>query len=192
MEGRDEGAFRAGLTAWFLRFGFVMEVEPTVRVFERCEFCQTRPVWTGAEWVMVRNPAVAMSKDVLGLGVRTPREYLQWLHAVGVGGIALYGDMPIFGEMYKRFAKVGVASNVKSSLLYSDMGIARMKTRRAIQLLPSDECRYSFFQAFGITVCQQLELEAMFIAFVIGEETAGPYGPSLISLTDCLGKATSK
>jgi len=163
MDRRAEGKFRGGLDAWFLAFGFNITVEDTVFDFERCEFCQSRPVWSGYEWVMVRNPQVALSKDVMGLACGSTEEYLKWIHAVGVGGLALFGDMPCYGVLYQRMRQCGVASNVKNSLLLSDSGFMRMSTKPRLHLrnCVADSCRISFYRAFGICPDVQLAFEEL-------------------------------
>ena len=83
MDRRSLAQFRGGLHQWFVDFGFNITEEETAHVFERCEFCQSRPVWSGYEWVMVRNPQVALAKDVMGLACSSEEEYLQWIRAVG-------------------------------------------------------------------------------------------------------------
>jgi hypothetical protein len=111
---------------------------------------------------MVRQPLVAISKDVMGLACKTLHEYRQWIFGVGTGGISLFGDIPIFAALYRRMREVGVSSNVKRSLLFSDSGFARMSTkprRHAEQRTITDDCRLSFFRAFGISPDLQFEIE---------------------------------
>lgn len=161
MDRRTVATFSQGLAEWFQDFGFTMTIEDVVYVFERCEFCQTRPVNNGHEWVMCRIPQVAVSKDVMGLACKNIVEYRRWIHAVGTGGFSLYGDMPIYGALYTRLREQGVQSKIGKSLLYSDSGFARMslKPRRHVSRCVTDTCRLSFWRAFGIPPDLQLEVE---------------------------------
>lgn len=170
-----------GLTSWFLDYGFEMEVEPPEDVFERCVFCQTQPVLVDAKedkWVMVRQPEVAFAKDAMSLSEPTELGYRQWCYQVGVGGHALYGDMPIFGEIYKNYkrqgtdrarsySKYGVTryrqARIANSRIISDSGFFRMCATprvRGTDIAPiSDDTRVSFFKAFGYPPSMQVAME---------------------------------
>lgn len=161
FDRRSLSLIRGGLAEWFLEFGFTMAVEEPVFTFERCEFCQTRPVWSGREWVMVRIPDVALSKDVMGLDCRDSESYRRWIYAVGTAGLSLYGDMPVFGSLYSTMVSRGLSSRVSSSLLFADSGFARMslKPRKHQYDGVTDACRLSFYRAFGICPDLQLDIE---------------------------------
>lgn len=164
LDRRSVERFRSGLHDWFMTFGFNITEEPVALAFERCEFCQSRPVWSGYEWVMVRCPQKAISKDVMGLACSTELEYRQWIHAVGIGGLSLFGDMPCFGALYSRMRECGVASDVKRSLLMADSGFTRMSTKPRCHQRENtvmDSCRISFWLAFGICPDVQLEFEGL-------------------------------
>jgi hypothetical protein len=158
-----------------------------VFVFERCEFCQSRPVWSGHEWVMVRNPLVALSKDVMGLACSNTEEYQQWIHAVGTGGLSLFGDMPCFGALYARMRLCGKPSRVARSLLLSDSGFMRMSTKPRTHTRDNvvrDSCRISFYRAFGICPDVQLGFEALCRVMSFDQVTLDPgvglsYAPPL-------------
>ena len=155
----------SGLSEWFLKYGFEMEVEAPVCEFEQIVFCQMQPVLVDAatdRWVMVRQPEAAFGKDATCLAAATERMYRQWSYQVGVGGLALYGDMPIYKELYKAYKREGINSAVGSSLLLSDSGFMRMAKQvvRGSELsVISDDTRVSFFKAFGILPSIQVEME---------------------------------
>ena len=175
MERKDEQRFVESLDQWFLNFGFEMKVEPTVDVFEEIEFCQMHPVLVD-NWVMVRNPVAALTKDVMSLGCRTFHTYRQWLGAVGKCGYSLYGDTPIFSEFYRRMSEMGVSSNIKHSNLLSNSGFFRLSKMPRVRLTDNvtvkDVARLSFQRAFGITVREQYEVEAMFRGLLIENQLA--------------------
>lgn len=159
-------AFSNIVEGFFLELGIEMEVEEPVRDFERVVFCQTQPVWSGSEWVMVRQLDVAMCKDAMALAVDSEHEFRQWSYQVGIGGHALYGDMPVFNELYAMYRRNGVRSNVGRSLNVSDSGFMRMakvpRVRSSDVTRVSDSCRVSFFKAFGLPPSHQLDLEDRF------------------------------
>lgn len=156
----------ADLSDWFLKFGFEMEVESPVYTFEECVFCQSQPVLLDAAsdtYVMCRQPKTAFGKDAMSLAVDTELGYRQWSYQVGVGGLALFGDLPVFCELYKAYRRNGVESNVGSSLSISDSGFMRMcskpRIRGEYRGTISDDTRVSFFKAFGYPPSVQIELE---------------------------------
>lgn len=171
MEKRDLAKFGANLDKWFLNMGFNMVVEPPSHELEEIEFCQTRPVFDGKQWVMCRNPWTAIAKDSVLL--KNPKQvsdgYLkQWLDAVGSGGIALAGGMPVFQSFYQMYKRSGqvVRKNARgyTKLLATDellpwyMREIGLKGRR-VESPVSDEARASFYFAFGVTPDEQCALE---------------------------------
>lgn len=155
-----------GLEEYFLGFGFEMEVEEPVYCFEKVVFCQMQPVLVNHKtdiWVMVRQPSAAFAKDALCLAATTERDYRQWSFQVGTGGLALYGDMPIFGSLYECYRANGEDSNVSSSLIISDSGFMRLskvpRCRGEVALPISDDTRVSFYKAFGYPPSLQIAME---------------------------------
>jgi len=151
------------LKEWFLEAGFSMTVDAETEVFEEIEFCQTQPVKTPSGWVMVRQPETALAKDALCLGASTELAFRQWCYQVGVGGYALYGDMPIFSALYKFYQRVGVKSHVGSSFLLSDSWFMRLtktpRIRDGDSVSVSDCTRLSFYKAFGVPPSSQVRIE---------------------------------
>lgn len=156
-EQGDASRLREAIPAWFLRFGFVMEVEPTVDVFEQLEFCQTRPVWASG-WIMVRDPRKCISKDLvssLDLGTGAAK----WAHAIGQGGLALASGLPCLQEFYKMLLRVGRPGRAKDHP-WLDNGFARMARGLSAKESPVlDDTRVSFWRAFGILPDMQVALE---------------------------------
>lgn len=156
----------SNLGSWFLRYGFEMKLESTARTFEEIEFCQMQPVLVDAAsdtWVMVRQPGSAFGKDAMALAVDTERGFRQWSYQVGVGGHALYGDMPIYCELYAAYRRNGIDSNVSANLLVSDSGfmrLAKVPRVRGDHCKPiSDDTRVSFYKAFGYPPSVQIAME---------------------------------
>jgi len=155
------------LPEWFLGYGFEMEVESPVYTFEECVFCQSQPILLDAatdKWVMCRQPTAAFGKDALSLAIDTELGFRQWSYQVGTGGSTLFGDLPIFCELYKAYKRNGVDSNVGGSLIVSDSGFMRMcskpRIRGEFRGDISDDTRVSFFKAFGYPPSVQIEMEA--------------------------------
>lgn len=154
---RHESKVRGAIPDWFARFGFVMEVEPTVDVFERISFCQTNPVYAHG-WVMCRDPRSCIQKDLvssldLGTGAQ------KWAHAIGEGGLALSSGIPVLQEFYlmlMRAGKPGKTANhpwLENGFSMLGRGLSSKATKVSV------EARVSFWRAFGWTPDLQEALE---------------------------------
>lgn len=162
MEASDLGAFSEGLESWFLDFGFSMKVEAPVHVFEHIEFCRMHPVNAGDAWVMVRNPLDAIKRDCTTiLSMPNLAAVSTWWKAIGDGGSAITGGIPVFQAMYAKLASHGVTSNLRNDTWLSETGFMRLRSHRTSRtVLPLT--RYSFWLAFGITPDAQEEFEREF------------------------------
>lgn len=137
---------------YFRGFGFTMKLEGVAHKFEGIEFCQCHPVWDGEQFRMVRNPDVALMKDSLTLSKQDERTVA---NAVGWGGLALAGTIPICGEYYRQFI---TSSYVPPEYLTCgrDFLAARLEPRFST---PTDETRISFYEAFGVAPDTQIAIE---------------------------------
>lgn len=164
METKDQQRFTEGVNDYFLQLGFSMQVEEPVYQLEHVVFCQTQPVCSGVvgEYIMVRDPRLAVAKDCVSTTWYTTRKLQQgWLHAVGMGGLAMAGGIPVLQEFYNCLAKAGrhykKVGDVQSWGVRS-LGIGMTRSYTAI----SDASRVSFWEAFGITPEQQIKSEAIY------------------------------
>lgn len=162
MERRDLTRFSAGLDGWFRAMGFNMVLEEPCVLFEQIEFCQTHPVWVGpgaSDYIMVRHPKWAIAKDTMCVhGWQTQALYEGWLHAVGTGGMALCGGVPVFQDFYLTYLKHG--NYHKSATDSQSWGVRQLSkgmSRVYSEVLP--RTRASFYWAFGVTPAEQLVLE---------------------------------
>lgn len=171
MEARDLKKFSANLHDYFLKLGFNLVLEPPTTVFERISFCQTSPVWCGRheQYIMVRDPRVAIFKDLTCIKYY-PTEKLRsgWLYAVGMGGLALAGTMPIWKPFYKSLC-VGNKPH-ESVLSGQSWGVRRLAAGMTYKESPiSALTRASFYSAFDITPEEQLASEALYRAGAVNE-----------------------
>lgn len=163
MEQRDLIRFRGGVNAWFRDMGFSMVVEAPSYELERLEFCQTRPVWVGPgidDYVMCRNPNVAIPKDAVALhNLVRPQEVAGWLAAVGEGGISLTGGLPVWQEFYLMYKKSAVGKRAKVDTGWS-WGMRKLAEGMDRKFSPvSHQTRYSFWLAFDVSPEQQVVIE---------------------------------
>ncbi len=159
---------------FFLDLGFEMglEAEPT-DVLEKIPFCQLRLINTGHGWTMVRE-LKAIVKDAACLcpaidGVQS------WMGAVGECGMALAGDIPIYGAMYSSYMRNGKSGNVTGNHNFRNTGMAIAMRGMARHRYgePTDQCRVSFYRAFGISPTAQLEYERYYTSLKSGELATG-------------------
>nr|UQB76130.1 RNA polymerase [Flumine tombus-like virus 16] len=154
----------SSIEPYFKQFGFKMEVEAPVDIFERIEFCQTQPVFDGTQYIMVRKPSVVTSKDVTSLiPCQTISQYKEWLQAVGECGMSINGGIPVMQNFYQmlqtgvertKFTKTGEFQT-------NGLGYHSRKMSRVARA-PSPETRLSFYLAFGITPDLQESLEVFY------------------------------
>jgi len=164
MEREDYDLFSIGLTKWFREMGFTMIVEEPVDTFEQIVFCQTQPVWVGPgpdDYLMVRDPRVAIPKDSFSVHVlRNQKEVRGWMKAVGTGGEALTGGIPVWQEFYRMYQKS--AGDVRATRERDAFGwgvrqLCKGNKRVFGEVLP--KTRASFCYAFGISPEEQMCIE---------------------------------
>jgi hypothetical protein len=176
MERDDLAKFSAGLKEWFLTLGFNMAVEDPVYVFEKLEFCQTKPVFDGYRYTMCRNPVTALAKDSTMLNPwQGAPHFCGWLDAVGVGGISIAGGMPIFQSFYQLFVRSGKKRRVADELKPWSFSFTG-GSRSASIVAPQTRC--SFWEAFDITPDEQICLEKYYDDMYISAEL-GSFEPRL-------------
>lgn len=167
----------SGLSSFCLDAGYTVKIDGVVDVFERIDFCQSRPVWDGTEWVMCRNPFVVTTKDLMTTKVfRNSNERRAYMGAIADCGLSLTGGLPImqsFYQMLKRNAQGAAPIALeRNGFYYLSRDMSRI-TRE-----PTDESRISFYRAFGINIWRQVEIERYYSAVAIS-------GEQLVSETDC-------
>ncbi len=165
MEADDLARFSEGLDEWFRAMGFNMTVEPPCYTFEEIEFCQTHPVYVGPEpnsYLMVRHPKWALAKDTMSVHeFQNSKQYLGWLDAVGTGGLAMAGRIPILQNFYRTYQKYGQKGQVGNNALHvQSWGVRQLGLGMKRDFGPvSPETRASFYWAFGVTPDEQLLME---------------------------------
>lgn len=169
MESGDVATFVVGLDQWFLDMGFTMKVEEPVFMFEQLEFCQTKPVYDGSEWIMTRSPFSGLAKDVVCLRPQTLRglsdEYARWARSVGTCGLAASSGIPVMQAAYNAMRRFGGVGDLIEGDGYS--GLSWMSKGLVAQARPvTAEARASFYWAWGLYPEEQIILERHFDTFV--------------------------
>lgn len=182
-ERKYESRIRSQLDGYFRELGFLLEVEPTVDVFERIVFCQCQPVWTTDGYIMVRDPRVTLTKDsICLLDLRGAKQYAGWLKSVGLCGLSLAGGIPVVQEYYACFVRNGeggspfIAPPIEGGFQMLSQGMARSYS----QINP--RTRYSFWLAFDIDPAEQEAIEEYYSNLMLSTEL-DPYGlPCFVQL----------
>lgn len=152
------------LPDFFDKFGLKMTVEEPVYEIEHIEFCQSKPVWDGVQYRMVRNPHTASVKDSISLDVLKGRtEIGNYLNSVGQGGLALAGGIPMQQDYYLSMIEQSqkLLGNKKPKHLHLKGGLKYLSLRMSENYKTdiSDMTRLSFWRAFGITPEMQMLME---------------------------------
>lgn len=165
MERKDLEDFSDHLHEYFNNLGFEMTVEEPVFVLEHIEFCQCHPVFDGNNYIMVRDPRVAISKDTISIkpldNLKTMR---RWCAAVGEGGMHLTGGIPVWQDYYSYYVRVGQGSKPLTDPSM-ESGMQRMSKgmfRKYKEV--TSEARYSFYLAFGMSPQEQYVTEHYYSA----------------------------
>jgi hypothetical protein len=176
MEKRDLERFSDGLFQWFYEMGFNMQIEKPVYDFGKIEFCQTKPVFDGTSWIMCRNPHTALVKDSVMLQpFQSEGLFKGWLDAVGTGGMAMTGGLPVFQEFYRAYQRCGQRREIPKALLpWSFRRMSHGMTRQHSAVHPS--ARSSFYDSFDITPDEQICLEEYYSQLTICS-ALGDYQP---------------
>lgn len=150
------------LPAWYLARGLRMKVEPPAYTVEHVEFCQSKVVWCSNRWTLVRAPKKCLTTDYTGyLQCKSTRVWEHVVHATASCGLSLFSGCPVLQEWYLWGLRNGRDHGLK---LNRGMGVADyyqrvVRTVKRKSQPISDAARASFSEAFGITPCQQLQIE---------------------------------
>jgi len=139
------------------QFGMETKLEAVTSTIEHIDFCQTRPVFNGVGYTMVRNPKRMLSRVQWGVGKFSSRYVPKYLASVGKCMISTGQGLPV-----EQF--VGqTLSNLSGSYVMTPYhhSAIRMPYRpgRAKVVEPSTAVRLSYETAWSISVGQQVELE---------------------------------
>jgi len=162
VEAKDRKKTEDSLVEWFETMGFTMKMERHVDVFEEIEFCQSHPVWTPQGYIMVLDPRAGLAKQCVSIKPLDNEKLMKrWLAAVGEGGIALCGGIPIWQEFYKHCYDSAEGMKPLEGDPTQDTGLRRLgigMKRQYSQIHPAT--RASFYYAFKISPTAQLSREA--------------------------------
>ncbi len=158
----------------FRHKGFVLQMETPVYRFEEIEFCQTKPVYDGCTWRMVRLPQTVLKKDTICLiPLQNDKIFQKWLRAVGDAGISLCKGIPVLESFYRLYQRSGIAYNDSfiKQVFKNTSYFTNVRDLAFLSDIITQEARLSFYYAFGVTPDQQVCIENYFNNVSIGLET---------------------
>jgi len=141
----------------FRTFGMNTKLE-VVDEFEHIEFCQSRPVWDGVAWHMIRNPMRVIAR----LPWLVKRNHLnvipRYLKSVGMCEMVLNLGIPVMQEIARTLISKGSGKYMKTDRHY----LAKLSKIKPWNVKPvpiRQVTRESFEKAWGITIEEQMKLE---------------------------------
>lgn len=170
--------------AWFRGMGFTMKIEGVYDELEKIVFCQSQPVFDGEEWVMVRQPRAALSKDLISTkNCSTEGAWNFTRGAISACGLALTDGIPLMPSFYRMLSRGAVLK--RSDEL--ETGMDYLARGMEFEGKPvSDLARFSFYKAFGITPDEQIALEKRYDGITPTWSGLGPKGENFRIVTDQL------
>lgn len=160
LSRRHAKLFRDYSKPYYAEASFRMKMEATVDIIEHIDFCQSRPVFDGEHYVMLRNMKTSLSKDAVSKKpLDNEKVFLKWSAAVGMGGVACCGGMPVHQSFYNCIlrASKGAKPLENDPLQRSMRHKTRGMTRTYREILPVTRC--SYWLAFGIEPDAQISIE---------------------------------
>lgn len=147
----------------FSDVGQEVVAEEPVYVLEHIDFCQTRPVFNGSIYTMVRDPKVACVKDCIKINRNITDD--DWRYSVSTGGMILNNGIPVMYAFYKMLGR-GVSNKAKIKRFALEGGMRMWLHDIDLEKHPerviTHEARVSFAVAFNVSVEMQLALEQHF------------------------------
>ncbi|APG76238.1 hypothetical protein 2 [Changjiang crawfish virus 7] len=162
MEKKDLQRYLAGIEGWMAKRGFRLVTEEPVYEINRVEFCQCRYMDTVPP-TMVRNPLKAITQDHAWIEDRSI-SYAEVLAATGLGGLSLYGHIPVLGAYYDLLARTTQPSRRTLNRLDFRSSWLRDATMSGGFTEPSEQARYQFWLTWGMSPGEQRAHEMNFRA----------------------------
>lgn len=163
MERADLQRYMEGIEEWMEQKGFRLTLEAPVYNISEVEFCQCRYVAADPP-TMVRNPVKAITQDHAWIEDQSIT-HAEVLAATGLGGLSLYGNMPVLGAYYDMLARTTeVSQRTLERLSFRDSWLRDAKLGEGGFAVPDEHTRYAFWESWGITPGEQRALEERFAA----------------------------
>lgn len=146
---------------WFAQYGFINRVDGVVTSPLRIRFCQVFPIYDENRdcWTCCRDPVAVMKKDVVSCQANNP-DWEDNFHSIAVGGLAMFGNMPILGAFYRAMLRAFPRGLCNKKYLPWNLRYFGSWASRGMQ--PTERMRSDFAIATGIPTSVQIEMENTF------------------------------
>jgi hypothetical protein len=119
---------------------------------------------------MCRDPRIVLSKDLVCVrGFNSLKQWKDLIGSVGLCGLALAGDLPIFWRFYHIFNPSG-QRQLETGMDYLSLGM-EVKCSE-----PTWQSRVSFYRAFNITPDEQVAIESYYDSITTTWLKSVPFG----------------
>jgi hypothetical protein len=160
MERKDLARYMANIVEFMRSKGFILTMEEPVDVLGKVEFCQCRYVEVDPP-TMVRNPVKAITHDHLWV-VREGMHHADILAATGLGGLSLYGNVPILGAYYHALSRASSNGLATLRRMERESSWLREATFTGEYREVTETARLSLWEAWGIAPEEQRQMESFF------------------------------
>jgi hypothetical protein len=159
-----------GLPQYYLDCGMKLKIENETTVFEHIEWCQCRPVeYMPGKFKFVRNPFKVVSQALGGPKWYTSkRGRRKLIKSIGMAELALNSGIPVVQSyaqcLIRNAGDAGLISGQHMEKLYYRLRYEAggLSLQGAVARPITNLARVSLAKAWGISVAEQLDLEAWF------------------------------
>lgn len=145
----------------FLDFGMEMKIESVAYDFAQISWCQSSPIKTDVGWKFVRSPIKTMSCALTSTKWAGMTELMRKQYLAGIADceLILNQGVPVLWEYAKALKRN--SQGAKARYFESDGEYIRYLRERKVKqsICVTTEARFTFEQAFGIPIDQQLAWE---------------------------------
>lgn len=143
----------------YQQFGMETKLDKRATTMEDIEFCQTKPVFNGMSYTMVRNPIRMLERLQWGVGKFNQRYVVNYLTSVGYCCLSLGMGLPVEQYVGEKLTKLGGRIvNTNLTMVANQMFV---RPGKACVIEPALITRLSYERAFGVTLQMQQDIERL-------------------------------
>jgi len=144
---------------YFKQFGIETRYCEKVYSFSDVDFCQSKPVFDGFTWRMVRNPLRVLYRGGVSTKPIAVKFLPRFVKSLGLCELSLSDGLPVLQAYALRLIEIGSGEYWPGHELHYRAKLETFSILHARARPISYESRISFAAAFGISIEQQLSLE---------------------------------
>lgn len=157
-ERSDIHLYNQWVERWFTAAGHSLKVEGLTDNFNQILFCQSHPIYHHGVWEMMPNPRKVIATAFMVPGGHDPEDHLsQVIHMRAI----IHQGQPVLGPLFMRISKLYRRPKHWDETLFISVRLGIDKRSDILWRDVEPDSRIQCFEAFGIDVTEQLEMEAM-------------------------------